>query len=282
MKYRNIAFDDFPLLRQFVSFIYEIKTLDNECTYRTIPNGKIGISIITDGNAHILRGNSWDQIPGATIYGLTRQTQLIKLSRQFREIAIGFNPVFLQLFVDESMSCFSGGKTIDIRSVFDNREVSDLTEKMHAADSDQPILLALASFLNGQLKPEKENKSLFSALSMITNEKNYTVHDVSHRINVSTTTLRNLFRDFVGISPKGLIRTMRITEALNYRIASDENLTDLAYRSGYFDQSHFIHDFKEVLGITPKQYYKNKDLAFDFYNFGRWTSGSFDAKSKNK
>lgn len=281
MNYRNISFQKFHFLSQNVSFIYEIKTSDAECVYTTIPNGKIGISIITNGKAHILKGNEWNNIPCATIYGLIKQTQVIKLSKQFKEIAIGFNPIFLQKFIPESMSYFSGGTTIDVSNLFDRDQTKNLIEELSLSVSDDEILLHLEKFLMARLISKKENQSLLSAVNLITNCKIYSVKDVSERINVSTTTLRNLFRDFVGISPKDLIKITRITEALNYQIDEDENLTHLALRSGYFDQSHFIHDFRAVLGITPKHYYKNKDLAFDFYNFGRWTDGNFDAKTKS-
>jgi AraC-like DNA-binding protein len=282
MKYRNIVFKDFPLLNQFVSFIYEIETVDHECIYRTIPSDKIGISIIVKGDAHILRNNNWDKIPYATIYGLTKQAQLIRLSRQFREIAIAFNPTFLQMFVNDSMSQFTEGKTVDINSVFNKTEIDDLVERIYLSDSEHKILSAIEYFLSRQLSSKKENKTLSAAFTLITKEKIGSVQEVSYRVNVSTTTLRNLFRDFVGISPKDLIRTTRVTESLNYQISSEENLTDLAYKLGYFDQAHFVHDFKGVLGITPKQYYKNKSLAFDFYNFGRWTNDSFDAETNKK
>jgi AraC-like DNA-binding protein len=282
MKYRKIEFKNFPLLNRFVSFIYEIKTLDEECTYRTIPSDKIGISIVVSGDAHILRTNGWEKIPSATIYGLTKQTQLIKLGKNFREIAIGFDPALLQMFVNDRMSEFTEGKTVDLCDLFNKTEIDELAEKINGSKPDHAILLAIESFLKNQLIPEKENPALFTAINLITRRKIFNVEEVSQGINVSATTLRYLFRDYVGVSPKNLIRTTRINEALKYKITSEENLTQLAYKIGYFDQSHFVHDFKKVLDITPKQYFKNKDLAFDFYNFGRWTSGSFDAKTDQK
>ncbi len=276
MLYSVLPFKSFPILRKFVSFIYEIKTLDHDCIYTTIPNGKMGLSIILQGDAYIRRGNIWEAIPRATIYGLTKQTQHIKLSRHFKEIAIGFNPAVLAMFVNDSMSQFSLGKTIDLCIVFDKADINRLVEKVCLAETDHGMLTAIESFLHRQLSPRKENAALFSAVHMITKEKMYNVNDVSTSINVSSTTLRNLFRDDVGISPKSLIRVARITDVLHLQVTSEENLTQLAYKVGYFDQAHFIHEFKEVLGITPKQYFKNKNLAFDFYNFGRWTGSSFE------
>jgi AraC-like DNA-binding protein len=44
----------------------------------------------------------------------------------------------------------------------------------------------------------------------------------------------------------------------------DENpqsLTRIAYESQYYDQAHFIKDFKEFTGINPKDFYKDDELV---------------------
>ena len=40
-----------------------------------------------------------------------------------------------------------------------------------------------------------------------------------------------------------------------------ENLTNIAYESEYFDQAHFIKDFKEFTGINPKKFLGNENMA---------------------
>ena len=40
-----------------------------------------------------------------------------------------------------------------------------------------------------------------------------------------------------------------------------ENLTDIAYESEYFDQAHFIKDFREFTGINPKEFIAHESLA---------------------
>ena len=44
------------------------------------------------------------------------------------------------------------------------------------------------------------------------------------------------------------------------------SLTELAYDNGYFDQSHFIHDFRSMTGLTPKQFFNECDKPVsDFF-----------------
>jgi len=37
------------------------------------------------------------------------------------------------------------------------------------------------------------------------------------------------------------------------------NWADLALKAGYYDQSHFINDFRQVIGISPQDY-QNQSL----------------------
>jgi AraC-like DNA-binding protein len=86
----------------------------------------------------------------------------------------------------------------------------------------------------------------------------------------------------MGRPPKELISILRMNKILKSRPNPAMSLTDLCYQHGYFDQAHFIHEFKEVLGMTPSQYFNNQSLAFDFYNSGRWQGDIFDPKNHLK
>lgn len=76
--------------------------------------------------------------------------------------------------------------------------------------------------------------------------------------------LARLFRNRCGLSPKGLERILRINAAAG-RMGRERSLslTRLAQELGYFDQAHFIHDFKTVCGVTPGTY---RAGSSDFYN----------------
>jgi AraC-like DNA-binding protein len=69
---------------------------------------------------------------------------------------------------------------------------------------------------------------------------------------MSERALQRLFRCWVGVSPKTVVRRYRLVEAAE---ALEKNavssLTELAHALGYFDQSHFVRDFKATVGTTP-------------------------------
>lgn len=77
-------------------------------------------------------------------------------------------------------------------------------------------------------------------------------------IPLSQRQLERQFKLLVGLSPKQYSRVQRVGRA-RWLLKQTEkvSLLDVAFSSGYFDQAHFNHDFKAVLGLTPGQYLKN-------------------------
>jgi AraC-like DNA-binding protein len=67
--------------------------------------------------------------------------------------------------------------------------------------------------------------------------------------------VQRLFSQYVGVSPKWVIRRYRLHELLE-RIHSGQALdwAQLALDLGYFDQAHLINDFKTITGYTPTEY----------------------------
>lgn len=274
MHYRKLHLGHFELLKQLVYDVYELHS-DEEIVYSTAPNGIIGISVILEGKSYILDDRQWKPAPGIFVYGLVSKPDVIRLSRGFREIAIGFKPYFLQLLLKDSMSQVAGVPNADAFDFFGYDALKVLHNQLYESRSDLETLSAVELFLSRHINASKEDKRLMHAIGLVYEKRVRSVAELSEAINLSSTSLRQLFRDRVGQSPKEVIRILRLNEALRKRPGPEESMTDLCYSLGYFDQSHFIHDFKNTFGITPRSYFQNNELTFDFYNFGRWKGNIF-------
>jgi AraC-like DNA-binding protein len=81
------------------------------------------------------------------------------------------------------------------------------------------------------------------------------VEDLARRCGLSTRALQRLFREYVGVPPKWVLRRVRLHEAAE-RLADGraDDWPRLALELGYFDQAHFIKDFKAVVGRSPADY----------------------------
>lgn len=81
-----------------------------------------------------------------------------------------------------------------------------------------------------------------------------TIEDLADVLGVSASYLSRLFKKEVGISVSAYIRKQKIDMAKNLLRFSDYSMIDIANRLSFSSQSHFIQQFREVEGITPKKY----------------------------
>ena len=93
------------------------------------------------------------------------------------------------------------------------------------------------------------------------------VDELSRRHNTSRRQLSRKFSASIDLSPKQLSKTIRLQSTLKAVLNKKvHTLTDLAYNNEYYDQAHFIKDFKEFTGLTPKAFYGDHlkmSLVFD-------------------
>lgn len=93
------------------------------------------------------------------------------------------------------------------------------------------------------------------------------VNELSQQININRRQLERRFSSAIGMSPKQLSKTIRLQSTLKQLLHKEyTNLTALAHDAEYYDQAHFIKDFKEFTGLTPKEFYgDNLQMSYLFY-----------------
>jgi len=87
-----------------------------------------------------------------------------------------------------------------------------------------------------------------------------TIEAIASEIGWSRRHLATRFREATGLPPKALARLIRIEHAAQ-RVREGTPLADIAYESGYADQSHFNRDFRELVGCTPTEFPNVQDMA---------------------
>lgn len=104
--------------------------------------------------------------------------------------------------------------------------------------------------------PQSQLVNLFKAVLL---KPEIELEELSIRFNISKRDIQRLFKTYVGVTPKAFLRLNKIRGVKN-KIAQDEfsSLTQLSLDSGYFDQAHFIRDFKSFMEDTPKKYHEFK------------------------
>ncbi len=109
-------------------------------------------------------------------------------------------------------------------------------------------------FLN-QTAQVASAQELDTALSMITERHgNIGVSELLAAADCGERKLERLFKRFIGLSPKFYARIIRLSYIFELMQEGDKSWSDLVYDSGFYDQSHFIKNFKEFTGEDPSSY----------------------------
>jgi len=97
---------------------------------------------------------------------------------------------------------------------------------------------------------------VFSKKGMIT------VADLCIEVSVGERYLQQLFQKYIGLSPKFFTRLIRFSRIFNLIQENDPDWAEVVYQAGYYDQSHFIRNFKAFTGEDPTAYiFAEKTLA---------------------
>lgn len=93
-----------------------------------------------------------------------------------------------------------------------------------------------------------------------------TVGQLAQRVGRSVRTMQRLFAEEIGLTPKELLRIVRVQQALALsREAPPLRWVTIAARAGYHDQPHFVREFRELVGCTPTEFRADPDsLAMPF------------------
>ena len=90
---------------------------------------------------------------------------------------------------------------------------------------------------------------------IIKNRGTKSIRDLCCETGISKTRLEAHFNEKIGVTPKKISRIVRFNSLLNEMKANPEVCwQELAYRYGYYDQSHFIKEFNTFSGLAPSQY----------------------------
>ena len=124
-------------------------------------------------------------------------------------------------------------------------------------DAETPAskLDALDRLLQNSIGEPAKRSDLVDGALVFLKRPNASVRECAKSQAVSERRLSQVFREQVGMSPKMWSRIQRFQLAVTdlYR-RTDVAWADLALRCGYYDQSHFIHDFQAFSGINPTTY----------------------------
>lgn len=169
-----------------------------------------------------------------------------------RVMGISFYPFGLYPFLKMPISEFN-------RQIVDLEQVSDifakkLEESLNKIPSVEKTVLCLEEVLLSILEDDLiENKAVKLLDSFIYDNRYSNIKSFCNDMNINIKTLERICLKYTGYTPKILKRICRFKMASNQLIHTYKNdeLFDFVYENEYYDQAHFIKEFKEFSGTSP-------------------------------
>lgn len=177
--------------------------------------------------------------------------------------AICFYPIGFVNFVNIPLEKLVDRET-PLSELFGQEEAHELERQMIDASDTATRINRIEAFLLKKLYEKNTISAIVKSTVDVLLKTNGTTpirvilkDDVSKRRQ-----LERHFKKQIGISPKQLGKAIRLQTTLNLLLnKKSETLTDIAYESEYFDQNHFIKDFKDLVGLTPKEFLNHEQMA---------------------
>jgi AraC-like DNA-binding protein len=253
------VFEPSALLQPFVKCFW---TLEDEATVSPVRQ-----RVVPDGCMEMIfnYGDRFYQYPEDGSCILQPQSFIFGQITSFLEIApSGVTGLVAARFVPEGLAPFLDypvayleNKAVAIQDIF-GKAGEELAQAIIASLSTRERIHLIEKFLLSKLESQATIDSITHACveTILKTQGQLGVSELADKLNIHRRNLERRFETAVGMSPKQLSRIVRLQSTLKLLEQKKySNLTSLAYESGYYDQAHFIKDFKEFTGISPKSFF---------------------------
>ncbi|MGH1517341.1 helix-turn-helix domain-containing protein [Chryseobacterium sp. JK1] len=251
-----------PFIRHYI-FLENSKEISN---VRLFTDGSTGL--ILSGDMNLYSSGSEDHMPLSFFYGTLSSYKDFYSKGAFSLVAVVFQPYFLNILVKASAKEVKDS-IISVEDVLKNsfqRFQENLLNKINPLTVIHDLNIFFTEFITG------ENTSDYAFITavqkyILQNKGSVSSKELERFTGYTERHLERKFENHMGISPKkysNIIRLHYFLSLMNNR-KYNENLTTLSYDAGYTDQSHLIREFKNNVGLTPKQYLKTENkMAVNF------------------
>ena len=151
----------------------------------------------------------------------------------------------IKLFAESLLSIYESNQLKN--KSFLNLKILELLHLLNTLASEQQF----ANFLFRVTLPQKRNIKSFMENNF---DKPLKIEDYAYLTGRSLSTFRRDFKSFYQITPQKWIKEKRLDKAVNILKEKEMPVADLAFEVGYENTSYFIKEFKNKVGLSPKQF----------------------------
>lgn len=242
-------------LRPYISCYWAMRSktcLEKPVPHRVIPDGCVDMIFDLD------EGSSWQT--GVVVGTMTRPI-FAHLKGRVNYVAVRFLPGGCLNFLDGPMCDFTD-RVLPL-GMITGKEGRNITEQLAGQNRNEDRIRVLEHYLLRLLRTDIRGDSLVrtAVSSILRSGGNIRVSELSGITGTGARQLHRNFERWIGVGPKAFCRIIRFQNFLRkIKHCLRADALSVALDCGYYDQSHFIHEFGMYCGLTPSEFFRRNNL----------------------
>lgn len=194
-------------------------------------------------------------LSSSVLTGLQHSSRLLTYANHTATLLVLFREGGAAAFFREPLYELFGG-SLPLDALMPARKLAEVEDRLAGANDNRERISIIEQFLHSKLKWPSPDPLLIHAVATIQADQGSTViHQLAQSLHISQDAFEKRFRRAVGTTPKQFARIIRFRHLIRI-YKPGQHLTDLAYEGNYFDQAHFIKDFRSFTGQTPQDFFR--------------------------
>lgn len=253
-------------LGKYVKCYYTLEHDDHLITEDyAFATGCIEVMFTLNGSAWYVKINDdYAQTSDVELWGQILKPLPFRASGRSQVFGIRFHPAAAAFLLNDDVSLYNNS-VLDLSSVA-GKAIRDLHGRLQDAKSLEQRITLVDDYLIKKLADRANVTSKIDLVRQVMTEvtkKDFfdNIENVAERYGITSRYLQKVFVQHTGLTPKLYIKINRFQNSLVLMGKKEMTLTSVAHTSGYFDQSHFIREFKSFTGLSPSAFAPDNSTA---------------------
>jgi AraC-like DNA-binding protein len=239
-------------LKDYIKY-YVVSENDLESEYKVFPCTGLVIGFQYKGQLSSIKDKTLNKLTSAGITGIADSYKIFKNSADIGTILVYFTETGFTHFSSKPANELFN-LSISLDDIFEKSRVKEVEEKLAKAGTDKQRIKIVEHLLLTQFKDIQTDKLIVEAVKLICQSKGtIRVKELNEKLFISQSPFEKRFRKVVGTTPKKFASIIRFNSALE-NLNETKSLIEICYENNFFDQAHFIKDFKHFTGQTPEHF----------------------------
>ncbi|HEU4551975.1 MAG TPA: helix-turn-helix domain-containing protein [Chitinophaga sp.] len=239
-------------LKPYIKY-FAVSENELESEYKVFPSSGLVIGFQYKGKLSTIKDHTESKLTAAGVTGISDSYKIFKNSNNIGSILVFFTETGFTHFASHPANELFN-LSISLDNIFEKNGVAEVEEKLANVTTDKQRIKIVEQFLLAQLKDIATDKLIVEAVKLIY-QSNGTIRikELNEKLFISQSPFEKRFRKVVGTTAKKFASIIRFNTILN-NLSGTKTLTEICYENNFFDQAHFIKDFKQFTGDTPENF----------------------------